>query len=71
MSFLAEPGCVQSKEKEMTLRQLGRSTLPAVTGHRASGVFGVVAQAITHSARVLYWEGAQGTQESSPKVQLS
>lgn len=61
--------CVKNKEKEMTLRQLGRSTLPAVTGHRASGAFGMVSRAITHGTRALYWEGAQGMQGSSPEVQ--
>lgn len=29
----------------------------------------MVARAITHSARALYWEGAHGLQERSPEVQ--
>lgn len=59
--------------KEKTLRRVGRSTLPAVPGHRASDRLGKASQAIAHSARALYWEGARGWisigQESSPKGQ--
>lgn len=61
--------CVCEKQGEGDDRQLGGSTPPAVTGHRASGAFGMVSRAITHGTRALYWEGAQGMQRSSPEVQ--
>lgn len=61
------------QEKEKTLRQVGRSTLPAVSGHRASDRLGKASRAITHSARALFWEGTREWisigQESSPKGQ--
>lgn len=59
--------------KEKTLRRVGRSTLPAVPGHRASDRLGKASRVITHSARALYWEDTRGWisigQESSPKGQ--